>query len=100
MDLGANNQFLKELTMAKDITLFAPSNEAWKEHSVQNIIRLVYIPIKMINENINIRFDWENMNHILFLQKQSKAQGNSKSTSSARKTADGCNYTQQFESGR
>ncbi|XP_028175728.1 fasciclin-1 [Ostrinia nubilalis] len=39
MDLGANNQFLKELTMAKDITLFAPSNEAWKENSVQNIIR-------------------------------------------------------------
>ncbi|KAL0832786.1 hypothetical protein ABMA28_000951 [Loxostege sticticalis] len=39
MDLGANNQFLKELTMAKDITLFAPSNEAWSEYSVQNIIR-------------------------------------------------------------
>ncbi|KAL4707897.1 hypothetical protein ACJJTC_013688 [Scirpophaga incertulas] len=39
MDLGANNQFLKELTTAKDITLFAPSNEAWKDLSVQNIIR-------------------------------------------------------------
>ncbi|XP_053603497.1 fasciclin-1 isoform X2 [Plodia interpunctella] len=39
MDLGANNPFLQELTMAKDITLFAPSNEAWKELSVQNIIR-------------------------------------------------------------
>lgn len=39
MDLGANNQFLNELTLAKDITLFAPSNEAWAEHSVQNIIR-------------------------------------------------------------
>lgn len=41
MDLGATNQFLKELTVAKDITLFAPSNEAWKEPSVQNIIRLI-----------------------------------------------------------
>ncbi|KAJ0178802.1 hypothetical protein K1T71_005577 [Dendrolimus kikuchii] len=39
MDLGANNQFLNELTLAKDITLFAPSNEAWADHSVQNIIR-------------------------------------------------------------
>ncbi|CAH0725262.1 unnamed protein product, partial [Brenthis ino] len=39
MDLGEHNQFLNELTMAKDITLFAPSNEAWKEHSVQNILR-------------------------------------------------------------
>ncbi|XP_041970413.1 fasciclin-1 isoform X2 [Aricia agestis] len=39
MDLGENNQFLNELTMAKDITLFAPSNDAWNEISVQNIIR-------------------------------------------------------------
>ncbi|XP_030025559.1 fasciclin-1 isoform X1 [Manduca sexta] len=39
MDLGANNQFYTELTLAKDITLFAPSNEAWAEFSVQNIIR-------------------------------------------------------------
>ncbi|XP_068630999.1 fasciclin-1 [Battus philenor] len=39
MDLGENNQFLNELTLAKDITLFAPSNEAWNENSVQNIIR-------------------------------------------------------------
>ncbi|CAG9795259.1 unnamed protein product [Diatraea saccharalis] len=39
MDLGSNNQFLKELNIAKDITLFAPSNEAWTEMSVQNIIR-------------------------------------------------------------
>ncbi|XP_052749257.1 fasciclin-1 [Galleria mellonella] len=39
LDLGANNQFFKELTIAKDITLFAPSNEAWNEYSVQNIIR-------------------------------------------------------------
>lgn len=40
MDLGANNQFYNELTLAKDITLFAPSNEAWADFSVQNIIRL------------------------------------------------------------
>ncbi|KAF9413777.1 hypothetical protein HW555_008112 [Spodoptera exigua] len=39
MDLGANNQFFNELTLAKDITLFAPSNEAWADFSVQNIIR-------------------------------------------------------------
>ncbi|KAF9806684.1 hypothetical protein SFRURICE_020740 [Spodoptera frugiperda] len=39
MDLGANNQFYNELTLAKDITLFAPSNEAWADFSVQNIIR-------------------------------------------------------------
>ncbi|XP_004924047.2 fasciclin-1 isoform X2 [Bombyx mori] len=39
MDLGPNNQFYTELTLAKDITLFAPSNEAWAELSVQNIIR-------------------------------------------------------------
>ncbi|XP_052740680.1 fasciclin-1 isoform X1 [Bicyclus anynana] len=39
MDLGEHNPFLNELTMAKDITLFAPSNEAWNEISVQNIIR-------------------------------------------------------------
>lgn len=39
MDLGVNNQFLNELTLAKDITLFAPSNEAWADFSVQNIIR-------------------------------------------------------------
>lgn len=39
MDLGANNQFLNELTLAKDITLFAPSNEAWNDISVQNILR-------------------------------------------------------------
>ncbi|CAH2991622.1 unnamed protein product [Chilo suppressalis] len=39
MDLGSNNQFLKELNVAKDITLFAPSNEAWNEPSVQNIVR-------------------------------------------------------------
>ncbi|CAH2105724.1 unnamed protein product [Euphydryas editha] len=39
MDLGEHNQFLNELTLAKDITLFAPSNEAWNEISVQNIIR-------------------------------------------------------------
>lgn len=38
-DLGANNQFLTELTLAKDITLFAPSNEAWNEFSVQNILQ-------------------------------------------------------------
>ncbi|VVD01840.1 unnamed protein product [Leptidea sinapis] len=38
MDLGPNNQFLNELNLAKDITLFAPSNEAWNEHSVQNIL--------------------------------------------------------------
>lgn len=41
LDLGANNQFYNELTLAKDLTLFAPSNEAWAEHSVQNIIRYV-----------------------------------------------------------
>ncbi|XP_047022564.1 fasciclin-1 isoform X1 [Helicoverpa zea] len=39
MDLGANNQFFNELTLAKDITLFAPSNEAWADFSVENIIR-------------------------------------------------------------
>lgn len=39
LDLGANNQFLNELTLAKDITLFAPSNEAWNDISVQNILR-------------------------------------------------------------
>nr|XP_032512691.1 fasciclin-1 isoform X3 [Danaus plexippus plexippus] len=39
MDLGEHNQFLNELTLAKDITLFAPSNEAWNEPNVQNIIR-------------------------------------------------------------
>ncbi|XP_045765783.1 fasciclin-1 isoform X3 [Maniola jurtina] len=39
MDLGEHNQFLNELTLAKDITLFAPSNEAWNEISVQNVIR-------------------------------------------------------------
>lgn len=39
MDLGEHNQFLNELTVAKDITLFAPSNEAWGEISVQNVIR-------------------------------------------------------------
>ncbi|XP_038220115.1 fasciclin-1 isoform X2 [Zerene cesonia] len=39
MDLGPNNQFLNELNLAKDITLFAPSNEAWNENSVQNILR-------------------------------------------------------------
>ncbi|CAH2071332.1 unnamed protein product, partial [Iphiclides podalirius] len=39
LDLGEHNQFLNELTLAKDITLFAPSNEAWNENSVQNIIR-------------------------------------------------------------
>lgn len=30
--------------MAKDITLFAPSNEAWSEYSVQNIIRSAHFP--------------------------------------------------------
>ncbi|XP_073943159.1 fasciclin 1 Fas1 domain-containing isoform X2 [Choristoneura fumiferana] len=39
MDLGNNNQFLNDLTLAKDMTLFAPSNEAWDEPSVQNIVR-------------------------------------------------------------
>ncbi|CAB3237088.1 unnamed protein product [Arctia plantaginis] len=39
MDLGPNNQFFNELNLAKDITLFAPSNEAWADFSVQNIIR-------------------------------------------------------------
>lgn len=39
MDLGPNNPFLNELMNAKDLTLFAPSNEAWKEFSVQNIVR-------------------------------------------------------------
>ncbi|XP_039749845.1 fasciclin-1 isoform X1 [Pararge aegeria] len=39
MDLGEHNQFLNELIQAKDITLFAPSNEAWNEISVQNVIR-------------------------------------------------------------
>lgn len=39
MDLGANNQYLNELTLAKDVTLFAPSNEAWNDISVQNILR-------------------------------------------------------------
>ncbi|XP_072940120.1 fasciclin-1 isoform X2 [Epargyreus clarus] len=38
MDLGSNNEFLNELTLAKDITLFAPANEAWNDHSVQNVI--------------------------------------------------------------
>ncbi|XP_049869900.1 fasciclin-1 isoform X2 [Pectinophora gossypiella] len=39
MDLGTNNQFLVELSTGKDLTLFAPSNEAWNEFSVQNIMR-------------------------------------------------------------
>lgn len=39
LDLGEHNQFLNELNLAKDITLFAPSNEAWTEPSVQNIMR-------------------------------------------------------------
>ncbi|CAK1546048.1 unnamed protein product [Leptosia nina] len=39
MDLGPNNQFLNELNLAKDITLFAPSNDAWNDNSVQNILR-------------------------------------------------------------
>ncbi|XP_047984150.1 fasciclin-1 isoform X4 [Leguminivora glycinivorella] len=39
LDLGNNNQFLNELNTAKDMTLFAPSNEAWNEPSVQNIVR-------------------------------------------------------------
>ncbi|XP_037975018.2 fasciclin-1 isoform X2 [Plutella xylostella] len=39
MDLGPNNQFLSELHNLKDLTLFAPSNEAWNEYSVQNVIR-------------------------------------------------------------
>ncbi|XP_047525630.1 fasciclin-1 isoform X3 [Pieris napi] len=39
MDLGEKNQFLNELNLAKDITLFAPSNDAWNENSVQNILR-------------------------------------------------------------
>lgn len=53
MDLGPENQFLNELKLAKDITLFAPSNEAWIEPSVQNIIRLVFFVILFFSKTDN-----------------------------------------------
>ncbi|KAI5646466.1 fasciclin domain-containing protein [Phthorimaea operculella] len=39
MDMGPNNPFLLELMQGKDLTLFAPSNEAWSHFSVENIMR-------------------------------------------------------------
>lgn len=37
MDVGG--EFMETVNTMKDITLFAPSNEAWKDPMVQNIIR-------------------------------------------------------------
>lgn len=37
MDVGG--EFMETVNSMKDITLFAPSNEAWKDPMVQNIIR-------------------------------------------------------------
>lgn len=37
MDVGG--EFMQTVNSMKDITLFAPSNEAWSDPMVQNIIR-------------------------------------------------------------
>lgn len=37
MDVGG--EFMQTVNSMKDITLFAPSNEAWNDPTVQNIIR-------------------------------------------------------------
>lgn len=37
MDYGG--EFMQTVNSMKDITLFAPSNEAWNDPMVQNIIR-------------------------------------------------------------
>lgn len=37
MDVGG--EFMQTVNSMKDITLFAPSNEAWNDPIVQNIIR-------------------------------------------------------------
>lgn len=37
MDFGG--EFMQTVNSMKDITLFAPSNEAWNDPVVQNVIR-------------------------------------------------------------
>lgn len=41
MDVG--NDFLRNVNSLKDVTIFAPSNEAWNSLIVQNIIRFVWL---------------------------------------------------------
>lgn len=39
MDVGG--EFMQTIINMKDVTLFAPSNDAWNDPNLQNIIRLV-----------------------------------------------------------
>lgn len=40
MDLGG--ELMQQLAKMQDVTLFAPSNEAWEDSNLKNLIRFVF----------------------------------------------------------